>query len=61
MMREFELAVLLSLSVPVQLSTCQPEAGTALFSWMYSPATYSPEEQPVEFEGAATGSLPKPV
>ena len=52
--------VLLLLSVPIQLPTCQPLAGLAV-RLMDAPATYRPVGQPVELAGLATGSLPEPV
>ena len=60
MVSELELSVLLLLEVPFQLATCQPVPGVAE-SEMRAPERYCPFEQPLEFAGLATGSLPVPV
>ena len=55
-----ELSVLVLLSVPLQLVTCQPWSGVAV-RVMASPEWYSRAEHPVELVGDAVGSPPVPV
>ena len=58
-MKLLVFAVLLSLSVPLQLPTRQPLAGLAV-RVLGSPARYLSGAQPVEWS-LAIGSLPEPV
>ena len=61
MLRVLLLEVLVLLSVPLHPLISQPDAGDAPLRVMVSPATYWPEEHPVELLGLAVGSLPLPV